>query len=40
MHGYKKELIQPTKVDKPYVRGNADSSTGSTIDVGKSPAAD
>ena len=36
----KRELIEPTKGDKRYVRRKADGSFGKTVDVGKSLAAD
>jgi hypothetical protein len=36
----KRELIEPTKGDKRYVRREADGSFGKTVDVGKSLSAD
>jgi hypothetical protein len=36
----KRELIEPTKGDKRYVRRKADGTFGKTVDVGKSLAAD
>ncbi len=36
----KRELIEPVKGDKRYVRRNADGTFGKTVDVGKSLAAD
>jgi len=35
-----RELIEPTKTDKRYVRRKADGTFGKTVDVGKSLAAD
>ena len=35
-----RELIEPTKGDKRYVRRKADGTFGKTVDVGKSLAAD
>ena len=36
----KRELIEPTKGDKRYIRRKADGTFGKTVDVGKSLAAD
>jgi hypothetical protein len=36
----KRELIEPTKGDKRYVRRKADGTFGKTVDVGKSLVAD
>jgi hypothetical protein len=36
----KRELIEPNKGDKRYVRRKADGTFGKTVDVGKSLAAD
>ena len=36
----KRELIEPTKGDKRFVRRKADGRFGKTVDVGKSLAAD
>lgn len=36
----KRELIEPTKGDKRYVRRKVDGTFGKTVDVGKSLAAD
>ena len=36
----KRELIEPTKDDKRYVRRKGDGTFGKTVDVGKSLAAD
>jgi hypothetical protein len=36
----KRELIEPTKGDKRYVRRKADGTFGKTVDVGRSLAAD
>jgi hypothetical protein len=36
----KRELIEPTKGDKRYVRRKADGTFGKTVDVGKSLTAD
>jgi hypothetical protein len=36
----KRELIEPTKGDKRYVRRKADGTFGKTVDVGKSLSAD
>ena len=36
----KRELIEPHKGDKRYVRRNEDGTFGETVDVGKSLAAD
>jgi hypothetical protein len=36
----KRELIEPTKGAKRYVRRKADGTLGKTVDVGKSLAAD
>ena len=36
----KRELIEPTKGDKRYVRRKAHGTFGKTVDVGKSLAAD
>ena len=36
----KRELIEPTKGDKRYVRREADGTFGKTVEVGKSLAAD
>jgi len=36
----RRELIEPTKGDKRYVRRKADGTFGKTVDVGKSLAAD
>ena len=36
----KRELIEPTKGDKRYVRRKTDGTFGKTVDVGKSLAAD
>ena len=36
----KRELIEPTKGDKRYVRRKADGTFGITVDIGRSPAAD
>jgi hypothetical protein len=36
----KRELIEPTKGDKRYVRRKADGTFGKTVNVGKSLAAD
>ena len=36
----KRELIEPTKEDKRYVRRKADGTFGKTVDVGKSLTAD
>jgi hypothetical protein len=36
----KRELIEPTKGDKRFVRRKADGTFGKTVDVGKSLAAD
>jgi hypothetical protein len=36
----KRELIEPNKGDKRYVRRNADGTFGKTVDVGKSLVAD
>lgn len=38
--GSKRELIEPHKGDKRYVRRNADGTFGKTVDVGRSLAAD
>ena len=38
--GSKRELIEPNKGDKRYVRRKADGTFGKTVDVGKSLAAD
>lgn len=36
----RRELIEPTKGDKRYVRRKADGTFGKTVDVGKSLSAD
>jgi hypothetical protein len=36
----KRELIEPTKGDKRFVRRKADGTFGKTVDVGKSLSAD
>ena len=36
----KRELIEPNKGDKRYVRRNADGTFGEQVDVGRSSAAD
>ena len=36
----KRELIEPTKGDKRYVRRKADGTFGKTVDVGRSLTAD
>jgi hypothetical protein len=36
----KREVIEPTKGDKRYVRRKADGTFGKTVDVGKSLASD
>ena len=36
----KRELIEPTKGDKRYVRQKAEGTFGKTVDVGRSLAAD
>ena len=38
--GSKRELIEPNKGDKRFVRRKADGTLGKTVDVGKSLAAD
>ena len=37
---HKRELIEPTKGDKRFVRRKADGTFGKTVDVGKSLTAD